>query len=58
MGVAVAVTACAFGIALDISPAWIVLGAGVIGILMPQWFIREQNAKTRGSKTKDEVAQP
>lgn len=56
MGVAVAVTACAVGIALGISPAWVVIGAGVIGILMPQWFTQGQNAKTRGSKTKDEVA--
>ena len=58
MGVAVAVTACAVGIALGISPAWVVIGAGVIGILMPQWFTQGQNAKTGGSKTKDEVAQP
>jgi chromate transporter len=58
MGVAVAVTACAVGITLGISPAWVVIGAGVTGILMPQWFTQGQNAKTRGSKTKDEVAQP
>jgi chromate transporter len=58
MGVAVAVTACAVGITLGISPAWVVIGAGVTGILMPQWFTQGQNVKTRGSKTKDEVAQP
>lgn len=37
-GGVVAVAACALGIALRINPAWLVLAAGIVGILMPQWF--------------------
>ena len=50
-----AIAACAFGIALGINPAWIVIGAGVIGILMPHWFTRGEVAKISPPKTKQEV---
>jgi chromate transport protein ChrA len=53
---AMAVTAGAFGIALGINPAWIVIGAGVVGILMPHWFTRGKDAKTSSPKTKEEAA--
>jgi chromate transport protein ChrA len=54
----VAITACAVGIALKLNPAWIVIGSGVIGILMPQWFNAREGARTRPPKTKEKVAQP
>ena len=49
MGGVVAVAACALGIALRINPAWLVLAAGILGILMPQWFTQGQ-IKAPGSK--------
>jgi chromate transporter len=52
----VAVAACTVGIAFSINPAWIVTGAGAVGILMPQWFTQEQ--KTRATKAKEETARP
>lgn len=58
VGGVVAIIACAVGIALELNPAWIVIGAGVIGILMPNWFTHEEDAKTRPPKTKEEVARP
>lgn len=58
MGGVVAVAACVVGIALGINPAWVVIGAGVIGILMPQWFTQGQTTKAGASKTKEEVARP
>jgi len=42
MGGVVAVAACVLGIALGINPAWLVLAAGILGILMPQWFTQGQ----------------
>ena len=42
----VAVAACALGIALRINPAWIVLAAGMLGILMPQWLTGKDPSKT------------
>lgn len=49
IGGVVAVGACALGIALRINPAWIVLVAGILGILMPQWFTQGQT-KTPNSR--------
>ncbi len=43
-GGAIALAACAVGIALKINPAWIVLTAGILGILTPQLFARKQSA--------------
>jgi chromate transport protein ChrA len=43
-GGVVAVTACAVGIVLRINPAWIVLAAGVLGILVPQRFAQVPSA--------------
>ena len=40
----VAVAACGLGIVLRINPAWIVLVAGILGILMPQIFAQAQSA--------------
>jgi chromate transporter len=40
----VAVAACVLGIVLRINPAWIVLVAGMLGILMPQMFAQTQIA--------------
>jgi chromate transporter len=40
----VAVAACGLGIFLRINPAWIVLVAGMLGILMPQMFAQAQSA--------------
>jgi chromate transporter len=37
-GGTMAIAACAAGIALEPNPAWIVMTAGVIGILTPNWF--------------------
>jgi hypothetical protein len=45
---AIALAACAVGIALKINPAWIVLMAGILGILTPQLFAKKQGA---GAKT-------
>jgi chromate transporter len=42
-GALVAVAACGLGIVLRISPAWIVLVAGILGILMPQIFAQAQS---------------
>lgn len=42
-GGATALTACAVGIVLKINPAWIVLVAGIAGILMPQLFSKQQS---------------
>jgi chromate transporter len=42
MGGVVAVAACALGVALRINPAWLVLTAGILGILMPRWFTQAQ----------------
>ena len=58
MAGAMAVAACAFGIALGINPAWIVIGAGVIGILRPHWFTLGKDAKTSSPRTKEEAARP
>jgi chromate transporter len=41
-GIIIAVAACALGIVLRMNPAWIVLTACVLGILMPRWFVREK----------------
>jgi chromate transporter len=48
-GVVVALAACGLGILLRINPAWIVLVAGMLGILMPQMFAQAQSA-VKGSK--------
>ena len=45
---AIALAACAVGIALKINPAWIVLMAGILGILTPQLFAKKPGA---GAKT-------
>jgi chromate transporter len=58
LGGVVAITACTVGIALELNPAWIVIAAGVIGILMPHWFTHGKDAETRPPKTKEEVARP
>jgi chromate transporter len=47
MGGIVATAACALGIILGINPAWIVLAAGILGILMPQSFTRKDPAKAK-----------
>jgi chromate transporter len=43
-GGVVAVAACAAGVVLRINPAWIVLAAGMLGIVMPRLFIHAQSA--------------
>jgi chromate transport protein ChrA len=43
-GGVVAVAACGLGIVLRITPAWIVLVTGMLGILMPQMFAQAQSA--------------
>jgi chromate transporter len=48
-GAVIAVAACTVGIVLKINPAWIVLTAGVLGILMPQMFAAGQNADAKAS---------
>jgi uncharacterized membrane protein len=48
-GGAIAVAACAVGIVLKINPAWIVLAAGILGILTPQWFAKAQSAAAKQS---------
>ena len=45
----VAVAACSLGIVLRVNPAWIVLTAGILGILMPQRFAHGQSAGTKKS---------
>jgi chromate transporter len=52
-----AVAACALGIGLRINPAWIVLAAGILGILMPQWFTQGEPSKTKSPNSKEERAQ-
>ena len=52
-GRVVAVAACALGIVLRINPAWIVLVAGILGILMPQMFAQAKSA-ARGSKPSEQ----
>lgn len=52
-GGVVAVAACALGIVLRINPAWIVLVAGMLGILMPEMFAQGQSAAKR-SKPSDQ----
>jgi len=51
-GGVVAVAACAFGIVLRINPAWIVLAAGILGILMPQTFVQGRSVSGSGSQGK------
>lgn len=46
----VAVAACAVGIVLRINPAWIVLIAGMLGILWPQRFAPRQSASAKASE--------
>lgn len=43
-GGAIALAACAVGIFLRINPAWIVLTAGILGILAPHLFVKNQRA--------------
>lgn len=47
-GAVIALAACGVGIALKINPAWIVLTAGILGILAPQLLTKKQSA---GAKT-------
>jgi chromate transporter len=58
MGVVVAVGACSLGIVLRINPAWLVLTAGILGILMPQWFTRGETLKTKAAKSKEARTPP
>jgi chromate transporter len=59
VGGMMAIAACGVGIVLQLNPAWIVIGAGVIGILRPHWFTHGEDAKPRPApKTKEEVARP
>jgi chromate transporter len=53
-GGVVALAACAPGVVLQINPAWIVLAAGILGILMPQRFAQAQNASAKRSKAGDQ----
>jgi chromate transporter len=56
-GIVIAVAACAFGITLRVNPAWLVLTAGILGILMPRWFTRRNTgAKKPGPSTPDRTA--
>jgi chromate transporter len=48
-GAVIAVAACAAGIALRISPAWIVLVAGIMGILSPRSFAQVKSTVLKGS---------
>lgn len=52
MGGVVAVAACAMGIALRINPAWLVLAAGILGILMPQWFTQGETKSLNSTETR------
>ena len=51
-GGVVALSACVFGIILRINPAWIVLAAGILGILMPQRYAQGQLASESSSQRK------
>jgi chromate transporter len=51
-GGVVAVAACVFGIILRINPAWIVLAAGILGILMPQRYAQGQLASESSNQRK------
>jgi chromate transporter len=53
-GGVVALVACAPGVVLQINPTWIVLAAGILGILMPQRFAQAQNASAKRSKAGDQ----
>jgi chromate transporter len=57
MGGVVAVAACSLGIGLRINPAWIVIAAGILGILMPQWFTQGEPSKNKSPNPKEERAQ-
>jgi chromate transporter len=52
MGGVVAVAACAMGIALRINPAWLVLAAGILGVLKPQWFTQEETKSLNSKGTR------
>ena len=52
-GGVVAVAACGLGIVLRLNPAWIVLAAGMLGILMPQMFAQSQST-AEGSKPSEQ----
>jgi chromate transporter len=49
-GMAVAVAACALGVVHGVNPAWIVLAAGLLGILVPQSFAQKQSAAAKGAQ--------
>jgi chromate transporter len=51
-GGVVALSACVFGIILRINPAWIVLAAGILGILMPQRYTQGQLASESSNQRK------
>ena len=57
-GGVVAMAACALGVVLHINPAWIVLAAGILGILMPQRFAQERSTGAKGSKVGDQKRKP
>lgn len=50
MGALVAVAACALGVVHGVNPAWIVLAAGLLGLLMPQSFAQKQSAAAKEAK--------
>ena len=52
-GMVVAVAACALGIAFRMNPAWLVVAAGILGILMPQRFTQEPAPKSFSPKEED-----
>ena len=52
-GTVVAVAACALGIAFRMNPAWLVVAAGILGILMPQRFTQEPAPKSFSPKEED-----
>jgi len=52
-GGVVAVTACAAGIVLRVNPAWIVLTAGILGILAPQLLAKKQSAEAKALAPSD-----
>jgi chromate transporter len=49
-GVIIAGAACALGVVFRVNPAWIVLTAGILGILIPRWFAGAQSANGKGLK--------
>ena len=53
-GGVVAVAACAVGIVLRINPAWIVLAAGTLGVLMPERFTQGQSADAGESNARNQ----